>query len=124
MGFNYCRFLNGFDNSFYYGKGNKKLIAVELAPPPDCNYEKIMDSANLLKESNVESTLTNIIDSSKNAISHFSSSAHSDKSNEYSDLSFCATDFSKSVNTIAFALYSFASLRIVSRTTARFTMLL
>lgn len=42
------------DNSFYYGKGNKKLIAVELAPPPDCNYEKIMDSANLLKESNVD----------------------------------------------------------------------
>lgn len=40
---------------------------------------------NILKESNVESSLTNMIDSSKNAISHFSSSAHSDDSNESSD---------------------------------------
>lgn len=42
------------NNSFYYGKENKKLIAVELAPPPDSNYEKIMDCANVLKESNVD----------------------------------------------------------------------
>lgn len=32
----------------------EKLIAVELAPPPNADFEKIMDSANILKNCNVD----------------------------------------------------------------------
>lgn len=39
--------------SFFAGK-DKKLIAVELAPPLDANDEKIMDAANRLKNCNVD----------------------------------------------------------------------
>ena len=41
------------DYSFYGGK-EKKLIAVELAPPLDANDEKIMDAANRLKNCDVD----------------------------------------------------------------------
>ncbi len=41
------------DYSFFGGK-QKKLIAVELAPPIDANDEKIMDAANRLKNCNVD----------------------------------------------------------------------
>ncbi len=41
------------DYSFFGGK-EKKLIAVELAPPLDANDEKIMDAANRLKNCNVD----------------------------------------------------------------------
>lgn len=43
------------ENAFYYGKNkDKKLIAVELSPPPDSNCEKLMDAANLLKNIDVD----------------------------------------------------------------------
>ncbi|MDD2971938.1 MAG: bifunctional homocysteine S-methyltransferase/methylenetetrahydrofolate reductase [Lachnospiraceae bacterium] len=35
-------------------KPGEKLIAVELSPPPNADFEKIMDSANLLKNANVD----------------------------------------------------------------------
>lgn len=41
------------DYSFFTGK-EKKLIAVELAPPLDANDEKIMDAANRLKNCEVD----------------------------------------------------------------------
>lgn len=41
------------DYSFFAGK-QKKLIAVELAPPLDANDEKIMDAANRLKNCDVD----------------------------------------------------------------------
>lgn len=42
------------DNAFFAGKSDKKLIAVELAPPIDSNDEKLMDAAHILKKSNVD----------------------------------------------------------------------
>lgn len=42
---------NGF---FTKKKKGEKLIAVELSPPPNADFEKIMDSANMLKNSNVD----------------------------------------------------------------------
>lgn len=43
------------ENAFYYNKNkDKKLIAVELSPPPDSNCEKLMDAANLLKNIDVD----------------------------------------------------------------------
>ncbi len=42
---------NGF---FAEKKKGEKLIAVELSPPPNADFEKIMDSANILKNSNVD----------------------------------------------------------------------
>ena len=41
------------DYSFFAGK-DRKLIAVELAPPVDANDEKIMDAANRLKNCHVD----------------------------------------------------------------------
>ncbi|MBP3889069.1 MAG: bifunctional homocysteine S-methyltransferase/methylenetetrahydrofolate reductase [Cellulosilyticum sp.] len=42
-------------NSFFEGKQpGEKMIAVELSPPPDANYEKIMDAANVLKRNGVD----------------------------------------------------------------------
>lgn len=38
----------------FFGEKQKKLIAVELAPPLDANDEKIMDAANRLKNCNVD----------------------------------------------------------------------
>ena len=35
-------------------KPGEKIIAVELSPPPDANYESIMDAANSLKKSGVD----------------------------------------------------------------------
>ncbi|MBQ1274975.1 MAG: methylenetetrahydrofolate reductase, partial [Cellulosilyticum sp.] len=32
----------------------EKILAVELSPPPDANYEKIMDAANVLKRNGVD----------------------------------------------------------------------
>lgn len=40
--------------SFFAGKGNKKLIAVELAPPMGSDDEKLMDAAHLLQKSGVD----------------------------------------------------------------------
>lgn len=42
------------DHAFFAGKSDKKLIAVELAPPIDSNDEKLMDAAHILKKSNVD----------------------------------------------------------------------
>lgn len=42
------------DHSFFGGKGKKKLIAVELAPPVSCDDEKLMDAAHLLQKSGVD----------------------------------------------------------------------
>lgn len=42
------------DCSFFAGKGNKKLIAVELAPPLGSDDEKLMDAAHLLMKSGVD----------------------------------------------------------------------
>ncbi len=40
--------------SFFAGKENKKLIAVELAPPMGSDDEKLMDAAHLLQKSGVD----------------------------------------------------------------------
>ena len=42
------------ESAFFAGKQNKKLIAVELAPPINCDDEKIMDAAHLLRKSGVD----------------------------------------------------------------------
>ncbi len=42
------------DNSFFAGKNDKKLIAVELAPPLGSDDEKLMDAAHLLLKSGVD----------------------------------------------------------------------
>lgn len=42
------------DSSFFAGKKNKKLIAVELAPPLGSDDEKLMDAAHLLLKSGVD----------------------------------------------------------------------
>ena len=42
------------DRSFFVGKNEKKLIAVELAPPLGSDDEKLMDAAHLLKRSGVD----------------------------------------------------------------------
>lgn len=42
------------DCSFFAGKENKKLIAVELAPPLGSDDEKLMDAAHLLLKSGVD----------------------------------------------------------------------
>lgn len=42
------------DSAFYSGKGSKKLIAVELAPPFDSDADKLMDAAHYLKEKGVD----------------------------------------------------------------------
>lgn len=42
------------DCSFFAGKENKKLIAVELAPPLGIDDEKLMDAAHLLMKSGVD----------------------------------------------------------------------
>ncbi len=42
------------DNSFFAGKDDKKLIAVELAPPLGSDDEKLMDAAHLLMKSGVD----------------------------------------------------------------------
>lgn len=42
------------DHAFFAGKGKKKLIAVELAPPLGSDDEKLMDAAHLLKQSGVD----------------------------------------------------------------------
>lgn len=42
------------ENAFFAGKGGKKLIAVELAPPLSVDDEKLMDAAHLLKKSQVD----------------------------------------------------------------------
>ncbi len=42
------------DYSFFAGKGEKKLIAVELAPPLGSDDEKLMDAAHLLLKSGVD----------------------------------------------------------------------
>lgn len=42
------------ENAFFAGKGGKKLIAVELAPPLSVDDEKLMDAAHLLKKSRVD----------------------------------------------------------------------
>ncbi len=43
------------ENHFFaHKKKNEKIIAVELSPPPNADFEKIMDSANLLKSSKVD----------------------------------------------------------------------
>lgn len=40
---------------FYEGKKQgEKILAVELSPPPDANYEKIMDAANILKKNGID----------------------------------------------------------------------
>lgn len=41
-------------NAFYKGKENKKLIAVELSPPPNAEDEKIMEAAHLLETFGVD----------------------------------------------------------------------
>lgn len=41
-------------NAFYKDKENKKLIAVELAPPFDSNAEKLMDAAHYLHKKGVD----------------------------------------------------------------------
>ncbi len=42
------------DASFFAGKENRKLIAVELAPPLGSDDEKLMDAAHLLRKSGVD----------------------------------------------------------------------
>lgn len=43
------------ENRFFSKKKKgEKIIAVELSPPPNADFEKIMDSANILKNSNVD----------------------------------------------------------------------
>ena len=42
------------DSSFYCGKKDKKLIAVELAPPFDSDAHKLMDAAHFLKKKGVD----------------------------------------------------------------------
>ncbi len=42
------------NNAFWAGKENKKLIAVELAPPLGSDDEKLMDAAHLLLKSGVD----------------------------------------------------------------------
>ena len=42
------------DVSFYADKNGKKLMAVELSPPLDADYTKIMDAANMLKKCDVD----------------------------------------------------------------------
>lgn len=42
------------DSSFFAGKAEKKLIAVELAPPLGSNDESLMDAAHLLQKSGVD----------------------------------------------------------------------
>ena len=42
------------DTSFFAGKTDKKLIAVELAPPLGSDDEKLMDAAHLLQKSGVD----------------------------------------------------------------------
>lgn len=42
------------DLSFFAGKADKKLIAVELAPPLGSDDEALMDAAHLLQKSNVD----------------------------------------------------------------------
>lgn len=42
------------DVSFFAGKENRKLIAVELAPPLGSDDEKLMDAAHLLRKSGVD----------------------------------------------------------------------
>lgn len=42
------------DNSFFAGKNDKKLIAVELAPPLGSDDEKLMDAAHLLLKGGVD----------------------------------------------------------------------
>lgn len=42
------------DNSFFVGKRDKKLIAVELAPPLNSDDEKLMDAAHLLMRRGVD----------------------------------------------------------------------
>lgn len=42
------------DKSFYGGKDGKKLLAVELSPPLDADYTKIMDAANMLRKCDVD----------------------------------------------------------------------
>lgn len=42
------------DKSFFGGKQDKKLIAVELAPPLNSDDEKLMDAAHLLMKSGVD----------------------------------------------------------------------
>lgn len=41
-------------NAFFAGKEGKKLIAVELAPPPNAKDEKIMEAAHLLEQYGVD----------------------------------------------------------------------
>ncbi|MBE6025117.1 MAG: bifunctional homocysteine S-methyltransferase/methylenetetrahydrofolate reductase, partial [Cellulosilyticum sp.] len=44
-----------FIPSFFAHKtSGEKILAVELSPPPDVNYEKIMDAANVLKQMGVD----------------------------------------------------------------------
>jgi len=47
------RIVEKSDHSFFHGK-QKKLIAVELAPPMGSDDEKMMDAAHLLRESGVD----------------------------------------------------------------------
>lgn len=42
------------DRSFFAGKGDKKLIAVELAPPLGSDDEKLMEAAHMLLKSGVD----------------------------------------------------------------------
>lgn len=42
------------DHAFYAGKGDKKLIAVELAPPVGSDDKALMDAAHLLQRSGVD----------------------------------------------------------------------
>lgn len=42
------------NNSFFAGKGNKKLIAVELDPPKNGDCTSLMETANYLKTKNVD----------------------------------------------------------------------
>lgn len=40
---------------FFEGKEpGEKILAVELSPPPDANYERIMDAANVLKKNGID----------------------------------------------------------------------
>ena len=47
--------LNAHNTYFYENKTQgEKILAVELSPPPNVNYESIMDAANVLKRSGVD----------------------------------------------------------------------
>lgn len=46
--------VNSTNNAFYANKSDKKLIAVELAPPIDCDDEKLMEAAHILEKSGVD----------------------------------------------------------------------